>query len=209
MKHIHKKFNPQWNTSGKNAGKITSSWLCIFLIKYFFKCCYTSLNVNLKTWTCNFYPSLHAQKFSFPLLSSACAMCQHFLKHCAEHVWPDDPPKVQLPAGPEVLVFTRSQDVGFLALLSKIIHLGSIRALADVICFFWSICRWSGRLTPGRLGVHLVVRECLELTCFLLSGWKNVGNSFYVFLVVLVVTVSWKGRETQPQNQPERGPQTI
>lgn len=156
-------------------GKLSLTDGAFSWINFFLKCCYTSLNINLNTCTYNFFLSSHAHKFSFPLLSSVCAMYQH-LKHCAEHVWPDDAPKVQLPAGPEVLVFTRSQDLGFLVLLSKFIHLGSIRALADVRCFFWSICRWSGRLIPGRLGVHLVVRESLELTWFLLNRWKNVGN---------------------------------
>lgn len=176
------------------------SWL---KVKLKISCC-TSLNVNLKTCTHNFYLSLHAQKFSFPLFSSVCATYQHLLKHCAEHVWPDDSPKVQFPAGPGVLVFTRSQDLGFLAFLSKIIHLGSIRALADVRCCLWSVCRWSARLTPGRLGAHLVVRGCLQLTCFLLNGWINVGNSFYVPLVVLLVTVSWKGGKTQPPQTRKR-----
>lgn len=149
------------------------------------------------------YPCMHRN-----FLSCCFHKYQHLLKHCAEHVWPVGPPKVQLPAGPGVLVFTRSQDLVFLASLSKIIHPGSIRALADVRCFFWSIWRWSDRLTPGKLGVHLVVRGCLELTRVLLNGWENVGNSF-CFPCCSGCHCQLKRWENTTQNQPERGPQTI
>lgn len=103
---------------------------------------------------------------------------QHLLKHCAEYVWPDGPPKVQRPAGPGVLVFTRIQILSFWP-HSKKSHIQAVSELwqmSDV--FFWRIWRWSDRLTPGKLGVHLVVRECLELTQVLPNGWENVGNSF-------------------------------
>lgn len=116
------------------------------------------------------------------------------------------------PARPVHLAFTgalTNQDFGFLVLLSKIILLGSIRALADVKCHFWTLCRWSTRLTPGRLWVYLVVRKRPELTWLLLNGWKILGNSFYTCLVFLAVNVSCKGGKTQTQNQTKRGPQTT
>lgn len=165
-------------------------------------------NVRLTTGTYNFYLSLHTRKSSSPLLSLVCAVHLKILKD----TWEDDPPQAHSPAGPVHLVFTgvlTNQDLGFLVFLSIITLLVRTRALTDVRCRFWSICRWSARMTPERPGVYLVVRECSELTRLWLNGLKNLGSSFYVCLIFLDVTVSCKGGETQPQNQIKRRPQTI
>lgn len=134
------------------------------------------LNVRLTTCTCNFYLSLHTQKSSSPQLSLVCAIYLHLLKY----MWEDDPPLVHSPTGPVHLVFTgalTNQDLGFLVLLSIITRLVCTKALADVRCHFWSIFRWSAKMTLERWGVHLVVRECSELAWLWLNGVKSLGSS--------------------------------
>lgn len=169
-------FNAQWNTSGKMQRKSAMVDCAMFFIKNKEQRCYTSPNANLNTCTYNFYLSLHTQKSSPPdcfhqyaLYTSVLNTVQH--SDSTEHAWQDDPLQVHFPCRSSASGVYRGpyKPRPWLSGLTLKNHTsrqyqGSGRCqMSD---------RWSARLTPGRLWVYLVVRECPELTWLLLNGWK-------------------------------------